>query len=121
MGRIIPWGLWPFLLSLLPFGLRGNEGFKLDLCDLLCHISRGRGHAKFPHVVAPPLGRCKGWDGERPHLLFMVPVIQSGIKIRCYLEWLAERREEQGFMVPVIQSGIKIRCYLEWLAERREE
>jgi hypothetical protein len=29
--RRIPWGLWPILLSLSPFGLRGIEGFKLDL------------------------------------------------------------------------------------------
>jgi hypothetical protein len=77
--------------------LRGNEGFKLDLFGLLGHISRGRGQVKIPHVVAPLLGRFKGRDGERLHLLFMVPVTHSGIKTRCYLEWLAERREEQGF------------------------
>jgi hypothetical protein len=77
--------------------LRGNEGFKPDMCSLLGHISKGREHVKFPHVGAPFLGRFKGWDGERLHLLFMVPVTHSGIKIRCYLEWLAERREEKGF------------------------
>jgi hypothetical protein len=77
--------------------LRGNEGFKLDLFGLRGHINRGNGHAKFPHVVAPLLGRFKGQDGERLHFLFMVPVTQSGLKTRCYLEWLVKRREEQGF------------------------
>jgi hypothetical protein len=43
-----------------------------------------------------PLGRFKGRDGERLHLLFMVPVTHSGMKIRCCLEWLVTRREEQG-------------------------
>jgi hypothetical protein len=76
--------------------LRGNEGFKMDLFGLQEHISRGLGHAKFPHVVAPLLGRFKGQDGERLHFLFMVPITSSGIKTRCYLEWLVRRREEQG-------------------------
>jgi hypothetical protein len=78
--------------------LRGNEGFKLDLSGLIAHIDRGRGHLKFPHVVAPLLGRFKGRDGERLHLLFMVPVTHSGIKVRCYLEWLVARRLEQGLL-----------------------
>jgi hypothetical protein len=77
--------------------LRGNEGFKLDLYGLRNHINRGGQHPRFPHVVAPlVMGRFKGRDGERLHLLFMVPVTQSGIKTREYLEWLVIRREEQG-------------------------
>jgi hypothetical protein len=77
--------------------LRGNEGFKLDLNGLVRHIKRGR-QVRLPHVVAPLLGRFKGRDGERLHLLFMVPVTHSGIKVRCYLEWLVARRSEQGFL-----------------------
>jgi hypothetical protein len=77
--------------------LRGNEGFKLDLHGLRSHLFRGRDHPKFPHVVAPLSGRFKGQDGERLHLLFMVPVTHSGIKTREYLEWLVARRVEQGF------------------------
>jgi hypothetical protein len=79
--------------------LRGNEGFKLELSGLLIAILTEDGDTlKFPHVVAPLLGRFKGRDGEQLHLLFMVPVIHSGIKVRCYLEWLVARRLEQGLL-----------------------
>jgi hypothetical protein len=78
--------------------LRGNEGFKLDLYGLRSHINAGGQHPRFPHVVAPLRGSFKGQNEEHLHLLFMVPVTQSGIKTREYLEWLVIRREEQGFV-----------------------
>jgi hypothetical protein len=109
--------------------LRGNEGFKLDLHGLRSHLYRGRDHPKFPHVVAPLTGRFKGQDGERQHLLFMVPVTHSGIKTREYFEWLVARRVEQGFFHgpafcdhdgKEIGSGIYEGLILETLLEHQE-
>ena len=77
--------------------LRGNEGFKVDLAGLRKHVRRGLNHATSPHCVAPLLGRFKGEDGERYHLLLMASVTASGLQPRKFIELLVERREEQGF------------------------
>jgi hypothetical protein len=98
-GRLKDDTLGALAYSSLSFtnALRGNEGFKLDLQGLRSQLYKGRDHPEFPHVVAPLAGRFKGQDGERLHLLFMVPVTHSGIKTREYLERLVARRVEQGF------------------------
>jgi hypothetical protein len=57
----------------------GNEGFLLDLFGLRQHITKVKHDLKHPHVAAPLLGRLKG--GERYHMLLMVSVTQSGLKI----------------------------------------
>jgi hypothetical protein len=75
--------------------LRGNEGFKLDLGGLRKHLSRGLMH-RTPHCVAPLLGRFKGEDGERYHLLMMVAVTSSGLEPRKWIDLLVACRERQG-------------------------
>jgi hypothetical protein len=86
--------------------LRGNEGFKLDLGGLRKHIHQGKNHPRYFHCVAPLLGRFKGLDGDRLHLLLMVSEAVSGLKTRYYLKLLAARREEQGlFQGPAFCSS----------------
>jgi hypothetical protein len=75
--------------------LRGNETFLLDLAGLRSHIRNGlTGTNK--HVTAPLLGRFKGEDGEKYHLLFMPPVTSSGLKCRVWMERLVEQRTKEG-------------------------
>ena len=76
--------------------LRGNEGFQLDLGGLRSFIERGKFDSVHPHVVAPLLGRFKGEDGERYHLILLSSVTQSGLQPRKWLERLVSRRREQG-------------------------
>jgi hypothetical protein len=78
--------------------LRGNEGFKMDLGGMRKHMQRGLPPSATPHCVAPLLGRFKGEDGERYHLLLMASVTASGLEPRRMLQLLMERREEQGFL-----------------------
>jgi hypothetical protein len=91
--------------------LRGNEGFKLDLGGLRKHIRKGLNHPASPHCVAPLLGRFKGEDGERYHLLLMASETASHLQPRKFIELLVERREEQGFLQGpafIDQSGKEI-------------
>jgi hypothetical protein len=76
--------------------LRGNEGFLLDLFGLRQHIHKGKYDVDEPHVVAPLLGRLKGEDGERYHMLLMASETASGLKVRQWLERLVMLRERQG-------------------------
>jgi hypothetical protein len=75
--------------------LRGNETFLLDLAGLRSHIQNGlTGTTK--HVTAPLLGRFKGEDGEKYHLLFMPPITSSGLKCRVWMERLVDQRTKEG-------------------------
>lgn len=47
-------------------------------------------------MAAPLLGRFKGEDGEKYHLLFMPPVTASGLKCRVWMERLVEQRAIEG-------------------------
>jgi hypothetical protein len=78
--------------------LRGNEGFKMDPGGMRKHMQRGLPPSATPHCVAPLLGRFKGEDGERYHLLLMASVTASGLEPRRMLQLLMERQEEQGFL-----------------------
>jgi hypothetical protein len=44
------------------------------------------------------LGRFKGEDGERYHLLLMASETASNLQPRKFIEILVKRREEQGFL-----------------------
>jgi hypothetical protein len=76
--------------------LRGNKGFKLDLGGLRKHLNLGQNHMTL-HCVAPLLGRFKGGDGERYHLLLMVSEIASGLEPRRWIDLLVLCQERQGF------------------------
>ena len=78
--------------------LRGNEGFLLDLHRLCTYIAEGKEEvcAK-PHVlVAPLLGCFKNEIGEQYHLVLLVPVTQSGLRMRYWLEQLVEVQAREG-------------------------
>jgi hypothetical protein len=66
------------------------------LFGLRQHILKGKFDVNDPHVVAPLLGRLKGEDGERYHMLLMASETSSGLKIREWLEHLVALRERQG-------------------------
>jgi hypothetical protein len=76
--------------------LHGNEGFLLDLFGLRQHILKEKYDANNPHVVAPLLGRLKGEDGERYHMLLVASETASGLQIREWLKRLVALRERQG-------------------------
>eukprot|EP00980_Cylindrotheca_fusiformis_P003587 scaffold795_cov113-Cylindrotheca_fusiformis.AAC.4 len=61
-------------------GLRGEEGMKIDVAGFLKYLDAGFVHPTHPHVVLPLLGRLKGEQGERYHLVFMVRVTRSGVQ-----------------------------------------
>jgi hypothetical protein len=76
--------------------LRGNEGFLLDLFGLRTHIDKGKHDQAHPHVVATLLGRLKGEEGERYHMLLMASETGSGLKVQKWLERLVTLCEGQG-------------------------
>lgn len=90
-------GAWAYAEIEYCNALRGCEGFQADLGGLRKHIDRGRLHPTLPHVVTPLLGRFKGEDGERYHLLVMPEITSSGLRPREPLDLLLTRREAQGF------------------------
>ena len=45
-----------------------------------------------PHVVIPLLGRFKGEDYERFHILIAPNVTDSGFEVRKWIEWLIESK-----------------------------
>jgi hypothetical protein len=77
--------------------LRGNEGFLLDLHRLRTYIAEGKEEvcAK-PHVVAPLLGCFKNEIGEQYHLVLLMPVTQSVLRMRYWLEQLVEVQAREG-------------------------
>jgi hypothetical protein len=62
--------------------LIGNGGFLLDLFGLRQNILKGKHDPMDPHVVALLLGRLKGEDGERYHMLLITSTRASGLKVR---------------------------------------
>jgi len=76
--------------------LRGNEGFMLCLTGLRSTLDEGKTGDENDHVVAPLLGRFKGEDGERYHLIPLPSTTQSGFSPRWWLELLVHTREKQG-------------------------
>lgn len=77
---------------------RGSEPFMLDLLALRKWIERGvdgeEGSASF--VIVPLLGRFKGEQKERQHLLPVASKTRSGIEPRKWLEALIQVRAAEG-------------------------
>jgi hypothetical protein len=76
--------------------LRGEEGFMLDAFGFRKHIAKGKYDRKHPHVVSPMLGRFRGEDGERMHLLLIADRSESGLEYRKWLERLIEVLDMKG-------------------------
>ena len=69
--------------------LRGNEGFLVEAHGLLSHLHYGtESEEPTPFVLIPLLGRFKGEEGERWHLMMSVSETQSGFKVRKWMERL---------------------------------
>ena len=65
--------------------LRGNETFMLHLKGLREYIDQGRNDS-IPHIVVPLLGRFKGEDYQRYHILLAPNKSDSGFECRKWLE-----------------------------------
>ena len=67
----------------------------LDLSGLINHFNQGK-HEKPPHVVIPLLGKFKGEDYTRFHLLLAPDKTDSGFQPRQWVEWLIAAKKSQG-------------------------
>ena len=89
--------------------LRGPEVLTLDLAGMRAHISLGRQGTlpaeplkpgkdltKAPHVYLTLLGKFKGEQGVRQHMVCLASSTISGIETRWWLEKLVEVREREG-------------------------
>jgi hypothetical protein len=76
--------------------LRGPEGFMLDLHGLRKYLLKGHDDPDCPFVVVPLLGRFKGKEHHRQHLLMAVAVMNSGLMSRKWLDALVILQEYQG-------------------------
>lgn len=84
------------------YSLRGNEAFWVDADRLIKHIELGREDPNIPHIVVPILGKFKGEDGDRMHLLPIASKSASGIEFRYWIELAAT----------VVKSERKTKCPL---------
>lgn len=76
--------------------LRGPEGFMLDLRGLRTYLVEGRDDADGSFVVVPLLGRFKGEEHFRQHLLISASETASGLQPRLWLEALVGLHHQQG-------------------------
>ena len=80
--------------------LRGSKGLKVHFNTLMKHWKKGnfdkqikyKGSYLPPHVIVPLLGRFKGEQGERCHLLVLANRTKSGIHIRTAIHVLLKMR-----------------------------
>ena len=95
-------------------GLRGNEGFYLDLAALRDNLDIGRhgrlprGYSptnriltelecrKLPHIVIPLLGKFKGSNTVDHHHINLASQSVSGLELRKWMEALVDTCEEEG-------------------------
>lgn len=83
-----------FTLSFV-LALRGNETLMLDLKGLKQYLEQGRTETR-PHVVVPLLGRFKGEDYQRWHILLAPNTTDSGFEPRKWIEWLVQARKAES-------------------------
>ena len=77
--------------------LRGNETLMLDLGALIANIEQGR-FEKSPHLVLPLLGRFKGEEYKRLHILLAPNVTDSGFEPRKWVHWLIQARRAENLV-----------------------
>ena len=76
------------------YSLRGYEGFWVDLQRLMDDIRLGKHDRREHHVLVAVMGRIKTEDSNIMHLLPLVNVTSSGIRIRMWLESLVSLLKE---------------------------
>ena len=85
-----------FLLGFV-LSLRGNEGFMIEAHGLLSHLHHGTETSEeTPFVLIPLLGRFKGEDGERWHLMMSASLTGSGFEVRKWIHRLARLLDAEG-------------------------
>ena len=70
--------------------LRGYKGLWVDCQQLIDGIHIGKADRREPHVIVSVMRIFMGEDGDRVHLLPMINVTQSGIRIWVWLERLVD-------------------------------
>ena len=85
-----------YIVATFGYSLRGNEGFWLDGDRLVSGLQVGKYAQDIPHIVISLLGKFKGEDGDRMHVLPLANVTKSGIRIRKWLERVARIYREEG-------------------------
>ena len=87
-----------FLVLGFVCSLRGYEVFMLESAALKYHVHLGKEpQSDTPsHVVIPLLGRFKGEDNDRLHLMVSVSVTPSGLDPRFWVEKLVELNTAEG-------------------------
>ena len=70
----------------------------LDLGALIENVEQGR-FDKPPHLVLPLLGRFKGEDYKRVHMLLAPNVTDSGFEPRKWVHWLIQARKAENLLV----------------------
>ena len=84
-----------YMAVTLGYSLRGNEGFWVDRRRLREGLDVGRIVSTDPHVIVCLLGKFKGEDGDRMHLIALANVSRSGIRYRTWLERVARILKEE--------------------------
>ena len=87
-----------YIATTFGYSLRGNEGFWVDADRLRSGIGLGRyaNDSGGGHVVISLMGRFKGEDGDRMHVVSLANVTKSGIRIRAWLERVVSILKEEG-------------------------
>ena len=75
--------------------LRGNEALMLDLKGLINYFQQGQ-QDNTSHMVVPLLGKFKGEDYTRYHLLLVPNKSDSGVHPRMWAEWLIAAKAAEG-------------------------
>lgn len=84
-----------FMLSSFLAGLRGEEVPLLSLEGMLKHWAEAAA-SRLPHLVLALLGRFKGEEGERWHMLPISEVTRSNFPTRRWMERGLQRRTAAG-------------------------
>ena len=72
------------------YSLRGYEGFWVDCQKLIYGIHIGKYDRQEPHMIVSVMGRFKEEYGDLMHLIPLINITQSGIRIKMYLEILMD-------------------------------
>ena len=84
-----------YICVVFGYALRGHEGLWVDADRLRKHIDVGKHDYKAGHVTVALVGRFKGEEGDRMHVLPIANKSRSGIPFRLWLERLAYQLDKE--------------------------
>ncbi len=92
---------------------RGNKVFLVDLAGLRKYWRELEGQE---HAIVPLLGRYKGEQHSRYHLVPMAVRTNSGLEVKLWIDRLVRVKEEKGHMQgPAFQDGRGVLVSARWL------